>query len=125
MVKLMPTHRRRRIHTQHPPLQQCHPNSNNQQSNWGLPYGTNRGAHASTGHGKNSKEPYTNISSGPLDVFMLFFAGATQLLVVETHSYYQQYFEKLEDGPSPLPDVTETGMFLFLTLALQMRDETD
>jgi hypothetical protein len=33
---------------------------------------------------------------------MLFFADVTQLLLVETHSYYQQYLEKLEDGTSPL-----------------------
>jgi hypothetical protein len=56
---------------------------------------------------------------------MLFFAGVTQLLVVEPHNYYQQYLEKLKDGPSPLPDVTETEMFLFLALTLQMGHEID
>jgi hypothetical protein len=42
------------------------------------------------------------------------------LLVEETNRYYQQYLEVLDDGPSPLPDVTESEMFLFLAIIIQM-----
>jgi hypothetical protein len=43
------------------------------------------------------------------------------LLVEETNRYYQQYLVVLDDGPSPLPDVTESEMFLFLVIIVQMR----
>jgi hypothetical protein len=43
------------------------------------------------------------------------------LLVEETNRYYKQYLDVLDDGPSPLPDVTESEMFLFLVIIVQMR----
>jgi hypothetical protein len=43
------------------------------------------------------------------------------LLVEETNRYYQQYLDVLDDGPSPLHDVTESEMFLFLVIIVQMR----
>jgi hypothetical protein len=60
---------------------------------------------------------YINSDSSPLEVSMLFSAAVIQLL---------QYVVKLGDGPSPLSGVTETEMFLFLALVLQMgRDLRD
>jgi hypothetical protein len=41
------------------------------------------------------------------------------LLVVETNRYYHNYIDRLDDGPSPEPDVTEAKS-LFLTLTVQM-----
>jgi len=40
--------------------------------------------------------------------------------VVETNCYYHDYIDRLDDGPSPEPDVTEAEMFLFLVLTIQM-----
>jgi hypothetical protein len=44
------------------------------------------------------------------------------LLVEETSRYYQQYVDVLDDGPSPLP-VTESEIFLFLVIIVQMRHD--
>jgi hypothetical protein len=85
----------------------------------------NRGVHAFSGHPhvKDSSEvPRINGGSCPIGVFMLFFVGDMQLLVVETNFCYQQCWDKLEDGPSPLPDVTEAEVFLFVVRVLQMGD---
>ena len=56
----------------------------------------------------------------PLTVLMLFFAEIVTLLVVETNRSYHQFLDKCEDGPSLQRDVTETEIFAFLTLTLQM-----
>jgi hypothetical protein len=40
--------------------------------------------------------------------------------VEETNRYYQQYLDSLEDGPSPLPNVTDSDTFLFLGIIIQM-----
>jgi hypothetical protein len=69
---------------------------------------------------KIGEAPHINNSSDPLAVFMLFFAEVIGLLVVETNRYYHQYLDTLDQGPSPLPDVSEAEMFLFLGLILQM-----
>jgi hypothetical protein len=45
------------------------------------------------------------------------------LLVEETDRYYRQYLDILDDGPSPLPDVTESEMFLFLMMIVQIRHD--
>jgi hypothetical protein len=60
------------------------------------------------------------IYSIPICEFMLFFTGIIHLLVEETNLYYHQYLDSLEDGPSPLPDVTDFEMFLFLGIIIQM-----
>ena len=39
---------------------------------------------------------------------------------METNRYYQDYIDRLDDGPSPEPDVTEAEMFVFLALTIQM-----
>jgi len=58
--------------------------------------------------------------STPLSVLLLFFVGIITLLVVETNRYYHQFLENSDDGPSPEHEVTETEMFAFLALTLQM-----
>jgi hypothetical protein len=50
----------------------------------------------------------------------LYFTEIISLLVVETNRYYHSYIESLKDGPSPLPDITEAEMFVFLALTIQM-----
>ena len=40
--------------------------------------------------------------------------------MVETKRYYQDYIERLDNGPSPEPDVIEAEMFVFLALTIQM-----
>jgi len=52
--------------------------------------------------------------------FLLYFAEIFTLLVVETNRYYHNYIDRLDDGPSPEPDVTEAEIFVFLALTIQM-----
>jgi hypothetical protein len=68
----------------------------------------------------SSKMSHINSGSCPLGVFLLFCVGDMQVLVVETNFYYQECCDKLEDGSSPLPDVTEAEVFLFVVHVLQM-----
>jgi hypothetical protein len=46
-----------------------------------------------------------------LSVF--YSAAAITLLVEETICYHQQYLDFLDDGPSLVPEVTESEVFLF------------
>ena len=48
------------------------------------------------------------------------FVEIITLLVVETNRYYHQFLENSDDRPSPEREVTETEMFAFLALTLQM-----
>src|SRR5215510_4837132 len=80
-------------------------------------------AHTYTGgpRGKKDNEAsHINDGSSPLSVFLLYFAEIITLLVVETNRYYQDYIDRLDDGPFPEPDVTEAEMFVFLALTIQM-----
>ena len=79
-------------------------------------------AHTFTGapRGKKDNEAsHTNDGSSPLSIFLLYFAEIISLLVVETNSYYD-YIDRLDDEPSPEPDVIEAEMFVFLALTIQM-----
>jgi hypothetical protein len=51
---------------------------------------------------------------------MLYFEHVITLLVEETNRYYHQYLSTLDDGPSPQPDVTESEIFLFQAISVQM-----
>jgi hypothetical protein len=42
------------------------------------------------------------------------------MLMVETNTYYHDQLERLDEGPSPLPDVTEAEMLVFLAVTVQM-----
>jgi len=80
-------------------------------------------AHKYTGgpRGKKDNEAsHINDGSSPLSVLFLYFAEIITLLVVETNRYYHDYIDRLDDGPSPEPDVTEAEMFVFLALTIQM-----
>jgi len=69
---------------------------------------------------RNSEAPHLNESSRPLSVFLLYFAEIITLLVVETNRYYHEYLERLDEGPSPQPDVTQSEMLVFLAVTIQM-----
>ena len=69
---------------------------------------------------KDVEAPHITESSTPLSVFLLYFAEIISLLVVETNRYYHQYLDTLDQGPSPVPDITEAEMFVFLAVTLQM-----
>jgi hypothetical protein len=68
----------------------------------------------------NSESPHLDASSTPLSVFLLYFAEIITLLVVETNRYYHDHLDRLDEGPSPLPDVTEAEMLVFLAITIQM-----
>jgi hypothetical protein len=79
---------------------------------WGPPHqhdrrGVNNFSGGAVGINLN-EAPHVNKDSAPLCVFMLYFAGIIQLLVEETNRYYHQELDRLEDGPSPRPDVTDS-----------------
>ena len=79
-------------------------------------------AHTYTGGPRGTKDneaSHINDGSSPLSVFLLYFAEIITLLVVETNRYYHDYIDRLDDGPSPEPDVTEAVMFAFLALTIR------
>lgn len=65
-----------------------------------------------------SKKFHTRIRIPTQCVFILYFSGITHLLVEETNRYYSRFLDSLDDGPSPLPDVTDSEMFLFLRIQM-------
>jgi hypothetical protein len=91
---------------------------------WTWPSGPQRGVvHTFTGgpRGKrNSEAPDINASSSPLSVSLLYFGEIITLLVVETNRYYHDHLDRLDQGPSPQPDVTEAEMRVFLALTISM-----
>ena len=54
---------------------------------------------------------------------MLFLFEIIQLLVEETNGYYHQHLDTLDEGRSPLPDVTVQEMCSFLTIIVHMGHE--
>ena len=56
---------------------------------------------------KNSEAQGIDAISSPFTVFQLFFAEIITLLVAETNGYY---YDHLDQGPSPQPDMTEAEM---------------
>ena len=40
--------------------------------------------------------------------------------MVETNRYYHNHLERFDEGPSPLPDVTEAEMLVILVITIQM-----
>ncbi|PNF38713.1 hypothetical protein B7P43_G16719 [Cryptotermes secundus] len=67
-----------------------------------------------------NEAPHVNKDSTPFCVSILYFAWIIRLLVEETNRYYHQHLDKLQDGLSPRPDVTDSQMFLFLGIIIQM-----
>jgi hypothetical protein len=56
--------------------------------------------------------PHINKALTPFSVFTL--------LVEKTNQYYQQYLDFLDNEPSPVPNVTESEMFLYLAIIIQV-----
>jgi hypothetical protein len=71
--------------------------------------------------GKINEVLYISDSSTPLSILLLFFAKVITLLVVQTNQYYYHYLDTLDSGPSPVLDMTEREMYVFLALTMQMR----
>jgi hypothetical protein len=97
--------------------------SSSSSSLWGPPQHDRRGSNNFAGGavGVNlNAAPHVNKDSTPLCVFMLYFTAIIHLLVVDTNRYYHQYLGRLDDGSSPRPDVTDSEMFLFLGIVIQM-----
>jgi hypothetical protein len=55
---------------------------------------------------------------------MLFFAAVITVLVEKTSQYCQQYLDVISDAPSPILDVTESEIFLFLAIIILMGHDT-
>jgi hypothetical protein len=53
-------------------------------------------------------------------VFSFHILQKLSLLLVEANCYYHNYIDRLHGGLSPEPEVTETEMFVFLVLTIQM-----
>ena len=73
-------------------------------------------AHTYTGGPREKKDneaSHINDGSSLLSVFVRYFAEIITLLVVETNCYYQDYLDRLDNGPSTEPDVTEAKMLCF------------
>ena len=91
---------------------------------WTLPSGPQTGVvHTFTGGPRgirNSEAPGIDASSNPLRVFQLFFVKIITLLVVENNRYYHDHLDRLDQGPSPQPDVTEAKMHLFLAITISL-----
>ena len=83
-------------------------------------------AHTYTGDlrgNKDNEASHINDGFSPFSVFLLYFAEFITLLVVETNRYYHDYIDRLDDGPSPEPDVTDADMFVFQALTIQMEHD--
>jgi hypothetical protein len=50
----------------------------------------------------------------------LYFAAGITLLVEQTNWFCQQYLDFLDDWLSPVLDVTDSEMFLFLAVIFQL-----
>jgi hypothetical protein len=69
--------------------------------------------------GYNKQRHSTSITTLLLSVLVLFFFEIMQLLE-ETNRYYHQYWDTLDEGRSPLHEMTVQDMCLFLAIILQM-----
>ena len=69
---------------------------------------------------RNSVVPELNNNSSPLSAFLLYFAEIITLVVLETNSYYRDHLDRVDERPSPQPDVTEAEMPVFLAITIEM-----
>ena len=114
--------------TQHPVVK-CPVSGQHQQvhtpstSHWTRPSGPQRiVVRAFTGapqQKKGNEAPHINDTSSPLSILLLYFVEIIRLLVVETNRYYHGCLDRLDEGPSPLPEVTETEVLVFLAITIQ------
>ena len=64
--------------------------------------------------------PELNNSPRPHSAFLLYFAEIITLLVLEANSYYRDHLDRVDEGPSPQPDVTEAEMPVLLAITIEM-----
>jgi hypothetical protein len=69
---------------------------------------------------RNTEALHINDSSSPLSTFLLCFAEIVTLLVVETNKYYYAHLDRLDEGLSPQPYMTEAKMLVFLAIIINM-----
>jgi hypothetical protein len=69
---------------------------------------------------KCSEATHINDRSSPLSRFLLYFAEIITLLVVKTNRYSHDHIDRLDEGPLPLPNMTEAKMLVFLETTIQM-----
>jgi hypothetical protein len=104
-----------------PPIQQ---QQQQQNIKWGLQSQANEPrVHQYTGGDRGKKQnetPHINKDSSPLSIFMLYFVSVIDLLVTETNRYSHQYLDRQDKTPTPLPDIMNSEMFLFLAITVQM-----
>ena len=68
---------------------------------------------------KENEAPHINDASSPFSIFLLYFVETITLLVVETDRYYHDHLDTLDEGPSPIPDMTEAEVLVFLAITVQ------
>ena len=69
---------------------------------------------------RKSEAPHLSACSIPHGVFLLHFAEIITLLVVKTNRYYTDHLDRLDEGPSYQPDVTEVENLVLLAIKIQM-----
>jgi hypothetical protein len=69
---------------------------------------------------KDNEASHINDGSSPLSVFLLHFPEIITLLLVETNRYYHDHLDRHDEAPSPLPDVTDAEMLVFLAITILM-----
>lgn len=64
--------------------------------------------------GKTQKYHPTHTHTQRLDysAFILYFAVVVTLPVQESNKHHQQYLDMLDDGISPVPNISKSEMFL-------------
>jgi len=51
---------------------------------------------------------------------VFYFAEYITLLVVESNRYYHENLERIDEGPSPQPDVTQAEMIVVLAITIEI-----
>jgi hypothetical protein len=83
---------------------------------------TNRTVHQFTGDTTGKRHNvalHINKDTIPYSIFILYFVAVITLML-ETNWYYHQYLDTYNVEPSLVPHVTESEMFLFLVIIVQM-----
>lgn len=69
---------------------------------------------------KQNEAQHINNDLSPLSIFTLYFTSVTDVLVLETIRHYHQHLDRRDRTPSPLPGITNSKMFLFQTITVQI-----
>jgi len=71
-----------------------------------------------TGKTQNVSPPHTQRLD--YSAFILYFAAVITLPVQETNRYHQQYLDMLDNGISPVPNISKSEMFLSYVIIVEM-----